>query len=116
MGMIIQAKCICGYQTEKMFVGRGMATSKTQSTFPVYCPTCQQMLQGNLLDEGIKCPNCHGIVIPYDDTTISNPSSGYAVIKWNIVDDNEVMLTSDNNLCPKCQNFNMGFFECGHWD
>ena len=116
MGTIIQAKCSCGYQTENMFIGAGMMNFKTECIFPVYCGSCKLMLQANLLEQTIKCSNCNGKVVSYNDELISKKSNGYGDFVWNITDNRTVRLTEDNNLCPRCQKFYLGFFSLGNWD
>ena len=119
MGSIIQAKCSCGYETESMFVGGGISTSTTNCTFPAYCDTCKVMLQADLITKSLKCPTCYNEVVSYDEERISMNNNGYGVFSWSFSINNierTVRLTEQKNLCPKCQQFTMGFVNLGNWD
>ena len=117
MGSIVSAACDCGYETE-ICVGGGMRNFTTHCSFPLYCPTCRSLFEGNPFEKKIACPRCGAErALPYDSDQLCH-RRGQEVFEWNGGDEigRRLELTEGDYLCPKCGRFAMTFVHVGCWD
>ena len=61
MGLLIQAKCSCGF-TQNVSVGGGMATYREKATFPFYCANCG-LVGVNIAKGRTISPTCDSVEV-----------------------------------------------------
>lgn len=106
MGTMVTATCQCGLETDYILIGGGMF--KPTCYFPCLCERCHSVVQVNLLNKQIRCPQCRSTkVIPYDDPRLSNETGGEIVASWGSED--ELVLTDKSYKCPQCNQMTLYF-------
>ena len=117
MGYIVDGTCKqCGYKKKEMYLCGGMMNHKTFAIFPYYCEKCGKVVAHNTLE---KCPFCHcgQLMVRYDDPTLSKQKSegSRKVFSWKIGNE-ELVLTDNDYLCPKCKGHTLRWSMVGLWD
>jgi len=112
MGSQVIAQCKCGLDTE-ILIGGGMLNYTTTCYFPCLCTDCRSVVQVNLYDEPIQCPNCKSVhVIPYDDPELSDCKPDSRVIEsWGVEKElgRDLVLKDGNYRCAKCGEMSLHF-------
>lgn len=104
MGQQVIAKCECGYE-EGFMIGCGMSNCGTMFSFPCLCRDCKRIVEGNLEEQPLTCPECDGRnLVPYDKAELSKSRDGEAVTEWS-----GRKLTDDPHYCPQCDTFRLRF-------
>ena len=80
VGMVITARCGCGYVCEGLALGAGMTNFQTHCAVPARCGACQRVVvidvrgasvttqsPGSGRSQG-SCPSCRGDVVAYAHT------------------------------------------------
>ena len=122
MGQIIEATCLCGFESDEMFVGGGMRNFTTYCGAPALCDSCNALLVLNYLDPASRCESCGEMVRYYDNPELRSLLAGRHkrprdVFYWNIPQGSGVFSLPDTEyLCPKCGETKMQFSVVGHWD
>tara|TARA_B100000315_G_C14547437_1_gene573961 strand:+ start:544 stop:900 length:357 start_codon:yes stop_codon:yes gene_type:complete len=118
MGSIVNAVCKCGYEKE-LFIGGGMSNFETVCHFPSYCQNCNDLVQTNLYEKTVKCPQCKSEkVVAYDQKELISKLGMKVVCCWNTFEElgRVIALTNGNYLCPSCSNNRLKFYKAGNWD
>ena len=122
MGSILQGRCTCGFDTDKIFVGAGFINFMDTCNAPAICPNCGELLVRNYMEKSnARCPVCHKGVTFYDDPSLNDPSAEFEeydyLFTWRIADKDEFFKLADiKHLCPKCKNMTLKFEDKGCWD
>jgi len=77
------------------------------------------MVQVNLLEKVLECPECHSTnVTPYDDPRLSESPGESVVTSWNMQEQlgRELVLTDAKYKCPKCGRMSLAFRLTMVWD
>ena len=113
MGSIIKARCQnCHYQSGDLYYGGGMTNFQTVCNFPVMdkeakiCKTANIMEKEKVLKEN---PN----LVFYDDKSLSDEKSQN---REQFHQNFNYKVYFDGYLCPKCNQFSLGFEGRGNWD
>ena len=112
MGSQVKAICTCGLE-KTILIGGGMYTFNTIQYFPCLCEECKDVVQGNLKDEKLSCPNCNSLkVSSYNNKTL------IGIEGKNIVSRSFNKVLHDGNYkCPQCKNMSLQFITGGlRWD
>lgn len=115
MGSQVIAKCKCGLETE-ILIGGGMFNFKTTCLFPCMCESCHGVVEANLLENPVRCPNCNAVnPISYDDPSLSLVSGKNVVASWNMREQlgRELILTDGKYKCPSCGKMTLSFVNSG---
>lgn len=119
MGSSVKAVCKCGYEGS-FAIGGGMISFETVCEFPCLCKKCNQIVECNLLNKRVACPECKSTrVVPYDDKQLCGKPGTVVVTSWNMEKrlGRELELTNGTYFCPKCQKFDLEFQDEGIcWD
>ena len=117
-GTLVNARCPCGYHTERMPLFGGRANFRTVCLFPALCPTSHELVLVNLLDPLADIPQCPGgKTIPYTDPSLALTVGGPVVTSWNVRDRGlSVQLFSHGYRCPRCGRPTLSFSFAGNWD
>lgn len=117
MGLILQARCKCGFTSENLFLGGGMMSFGTHCAMPALCPTCHRLEVCNVLSERVRCSKCQGPVTFYTDKSLqsSMKTRRRPVFQWNL-DDRKLVLPDVGFRCPACKKLTMRFLDSGRWD
>jgi Zn finger protein HypA/HybF involved in hydrogenase expression len=119
MGSQVTARCECGLESD-ILIGGGMFSFETTCYFPCLCEQCHAVVQVNLLDKQLQCPQCEGAkVVPYDDPTLLEHAGSRSVGSWNVKEQlgRELKLTDGRYRCPRCGRMTLQFAEGGlMWD
>ena len=110
MGTGVKGYCNCGYKTKEMYLGGGMMNFQTNCTFPHYCQDCDILFEANIYED-VVCTGCQSKnVIAYDDARACRFMEN-SVFDWDTKYKigRNIKLSSLNNLCPKCRNFDLNF-------
>jgi hypothetical protein len=119
MGILVEAHCRCGYHRADIRVGGGMHTFASECDFPVFCKTCNDLTQANLLAAPPRCLECAGTSItPYDDLSLPCDQAGQPVATWDVTPEigRELVLHDGNYICPACKELTLTFSLSGMWD
>lgn len=119
MGSKVRAICDCGVNKE-ILIGGGMSNYKYISYFPCLCENCNNVVEVNLLEKNLYCPDCNSDnVIPYDDNQLKGIEGDRVIISWNVqvALGRELKLTNGRYKCPKCKKTNLRFLgNFFNWD
>ena len=112
MGVIIEAKCECGYQ-KTLYIGSGFNTPPDISIQAALCESCKEIYELNYLNKNKGCRKCGGTIHFYDELELMQgiPNINNILLTWG-----EFAYYKSNYLCPKCNDFKMKFNEVGNWD
>ncbi|MCX8470610.1 MAG: hypothetical protein ORN55_02410 [Chitinophagaceae bacterium] len=106
MGLIINAKCGCGFN-EKLYIGGGMATYRVKDMMPAITIDEREFsLQNYYNFEDLKKKFRF-----YD-----NPRMFHANENSNFIKYGQITLSVNRNYCPKCHQYCMDFIKIGNWD
>ena len=117
MGYIVDGTCKqCGYEKKEMYLCGGMLSHKTFAIFPYYCEKCGEVVTHNTLEKCLFC-HCGQLMVRYDDPTLSKQKSEapHKVVSWDIGNE-ELVLTDNDYLCPKCKEYALRWSRVGLWD
>jgi hypothetical protein len=122
MGVILAAKCECGYSVDRLFLEVGMATPLGSWLVPAYCESCSEIVAVDYAAKPLKCPVCSSLAVPYDDCSLQLPGNDVdrdrALLLWggkHLGEATHVMPHSGYK-CPKCHQFHLRFVAVGMWD
>jgi len=118
MGAIVNAFCGCGINSE-IKIGGGMSTFTYICYFPCFCENCNDVVEGNLMNN-TKCPNCsrEGL-IPYDDKQVIGIKGDHNIVSWDANGrlGRELVLTNGTYKCPQCNKMRLQFMgPISMWD
>ena len=105
MGTILKAKCECGYENEKIYLGSGL-----EDIGVCYFPALKN---GSSLIEmkDIRKKQNHLEYIFYNDNLLYNSGDSEGIYNaW------EFKLKQEHNFCPKCKKYDMSFIYLGQYD
>lgn len=115
-GMLVNARCPCGYHTERIPIFGGRANFKTVCLFPALCEDKGTIELVNLLDLSRRPKTCPtGRYLPYTDPLLA-PSQAATLLEWRLPDGTVLRLLEGNYLCPRCRNKTLRFSRAGFWD
>lgn len=114
MGLMIEAKCPCGYTTRTLFVGSGFSDSPSMNKEPAYCAHCKRLVLVNYSKPHQKCRKCSTPLIWYNDPTMYQKRGDNSTDETYSWDD--FLLPNALFLCPGCGNMTMEFINVGCWD
>jgi ribosomal protein L37AE/L43A len=117
LGTIIRASCECGFQSSEIYAGGGFMSGSTCNV-PAFCPKCKEMVVANYSKKAVRCPECHGKLVFYDDPSLREAHADI-IFDWggSGIDDRWASyLYNTNYLCPKCGRMKMRFSDVGMWD
>lgn len=112
MGIILRAKCKCGYE-QKLFVDRGQVSKSILA--PALCHNCGKIQNTEYKTEKPICNDCKTEMIFYNDGSLQKKQNAKSKISWG---DSPLIfeLKQTNYLCPKCKEFKLSFKKIGFWD
>lgn len=112
MGTEALALCDCGLRASSL-IGGGFSNFHETCLFPAFCRGCHQVVEVNLLQPPLSCPECGGReVTPYTDPSLAKGDGKDEMITWG-----EHNLTSGHYQCPACGEFTLRFIPSGLlWD
>ncbi len=138
MGSIFEAKCNCGYESDQLFLGGGMADFGERLEVPYYCDNCKHVGSLNLFkrislnDMGggaepepkkrITCKKCRRKVQHYGNLesgfTLQTKKDDTLAFEWGDVfsDVGKYYLSATEQYCPKCEKYTLRFYDVGCWD
>lgn len=111
MGSQVIAICQCGLN-KKILIGGGKLNHRYISYFPCLCKDCKDVVQVNLKDQELTCPDCNKQNL--------SPCNNQNLI--GIIGRNEVarsfnnILTDGTYKCPKCNEMTLHFESGILWD
>ena len=111
VGRSILAHCACGYETNVAFGGTMSDCDKTDS-FPCLCPHCRRIVDGNLLQDPLTCPECHGHeIVPYDQPQLHKPREDDILESHRDGSKSSIQVSLEEGifLCPVCETFRLRF-------
>jgi predicted RNA-binding Zn-ribbon protein involved in translation (DUF1610 family) len=117
---MVVARCLCGYENERLLVGGGMLTFMEHCAAPAFCASCADVVVVDLMAPEISCPTCGGVAVAYDDPSLR--ASGGArrersSIDWNLPDGRSFALVEGAVYrCPRCQQDTLSFTNVGSFD
>jgi len=115
MGMMLMARCACGYMHGPIMQGGGFATFTTKDMEPAYCEGCRALVVLNYMARRPRCPDCGGRPVFYNDPSLQDvPACGTperSVGQWG-----RFVLPDVKYLCPLCGEMSMRFEDWGSWD
>jgi hypothetical protein len=120
MGSAINAKCPCGFSSDDLAVGGGMANFQTYCGAPALCETCRTIEIVNYLDDQPVCPGCQGAITFYNSPSLRRKlgrgSKIEPVFSWKL-EKGSFKLPDTEYRCPRCGEVKMRFFDAGVcWD
>ena len=111
MGYIVDGTCKqCGYEKQSMYLGSGWCSGwyslQTIAKFPYYCKVCEEVVVHNTVMK--PAYSCGQLMVRYDDPTLSKQKSEapHKVFSLNIGNE-ELVLTDNDYLCPKCKGYTL---------
>jgi DNA-directed RNA polymerase subunit RPC12/RpoP len=112
MGTEVMAHCECGLDTTIM-IGAGFADFPYVCLFPASCGNCKQVVQANLAEDPVRCPECCSTELSsYDKPALSKGDSTQTITRWG-----DHILTDGHYQCPACGDMTLRFTESGLlWD
>lgn len=118
MGTMVAASCKCGFRQD-IVVGGGMDDYTTTCWFPCLCENCNHIVQVNMHEEQILCPECGKTgPIPYSDPRLIGIPGTRREASWylDLTSERELVLTNGYYLCPSCRQFELQFMSSGCFD
>jgi hypothetical protein len=118
MGSLVEANCKCGYKDEFM-IGGGMLNFKEVCYFPAFCRKCKNIVDVNMLDNQLTCPDCgEKSVTPYDQESLVSKAGKNKVAEWNVIGEvgRSLVLTDGPYFCPACEEYTLSFKESADFD
>lgn len=119
MGSQVIAKCVCGYHA-KSLIGGGMLNFTTTCYFPCLCENCERIVEANLLEKELHCPECKSLgCTPYDDPKLTGSSGEHSIVEWNVSEllGRMLVLNDGSYKCPNCGEMKLTFTSGGiDWD
>ncbi|KAA6182588.1 hypothetical protein F2Q65_17570 [Thiohalocapsa marina] len=117
MGSSVIATCsACGYQSEPLMIGGGMADFHALCAFPAYCAKGNHLLTINLFDDPCRCRTHRAVALPYNDPALVGEAGRNIVVSWNF-DNRTAILTDGRYFCPACHQNTLSFADYGlMWD
>jgi hypothetical protein len=113
MGMLIEARCGCGYVADRLMFGAPMSSFETHCAVPARCETCREVVVVDWVAAG-PCPACGGSVVPYLSAGGSGGSGG---MTWRAPGSGEqLVLPASGSVCPRCREPELGFAVTGMFD
>ncbi len=113
MGIILRAKCSCGYE-KQLFVDRGKIAKKCK--VPGLCTNCNELQSVWYYGESIECSSCkENSVVFYDQAKLQNNPEKRKYKSWGDPG-KEFTLLRTKYKCPKCGDLSMKFRKIGNWD
>jgi len=102
MGNIFEAECSCGYVSDSLFEGCGMAGPQSCRDL-ARCDHCKKIVSIRADSERPRCPECRRkvFVLDVERGNIGEPSTGGA---------------PKGLECPRCHRSTMHLVEAGLWD
>lgn len=113
MGSVIKGTCAnCGYGTKDLYYGAGFRNFNTCCNYPVLDKVKREIKMGNIMarEEVIrKNPD----LVFYDDEEMSESKiqNRDCYHEWG-----EYRLYNEGYICPKCNQFSLGFDTTGCYD
>lgn len=82
------------------------------------CKKCSSLLVLDYLKKKVRCPECKGEVIFYNNETLQKKTkSKYPVFEWYINEEiGSVILPDTNYTCPSCGEMKLMVERAGSWD
>ena len=122
MGSKVSVACKCGLDTS-ILIGGGRDNHMTTCYFPCLCEQCHTVVEVNILDEPIRCPQCKTTeVISYEDPELlGRPGENTVVVDnplgvvW-LKPGRRLELTNGDYKCPQCGQMTLRFRMIGLWD
>ena len=118
MGSTVVGHCACGFHGTYA-IGGGMQDFQATCLFPCLCVNCKRIVQVNLLEKTMECPECGTPdPIPYDDPRLIGIPGSMNVASWyvGIQSDRELVLTNGTYKCPDCGKMTLRFQAGALWD
>jgi hypothetical protein len=113
MGSILKGICKnCGYETEDLYYGGGFMNFETYCDFPGIDNEKKVIEMKNIMERE-KVNKEYPNFIFYDNESLLDKKLQR---KENYHEWSEYKLYSEGYLCPKCNQFNLGFLGIGNWD
>lgn len=112
MGVLLSARCPCGYCASNILLGAGMMTFNTRCSVPALCPQCGEVVTAELADLSPACPTCRGGVDVYSTTGDIGEAPAET---WNF-GGNPVSVPLDGQTCPRCHEESLVFVPEGAFD
>lgn len=120
MGSFGEAVCPCGYRSETISVGVGMAGFSDYFPAPAVCLSCNIAMERNYQTKFARCPSCKKKVTFYNDPSLQSkeikpdPEDTH----WNldVPGKDNFDLPDTQYLCPKCGKFELIFDFSGCFD
>jgi DNA-directed RNA polymerase subunit RPC12/RpoP len=104
MGSQVFAICKCGVN-KKLRIGGGRMSYMEINYFPALCPHCYDIVQTNLRDENLTCPDCNNKnTVPYNNPKLIG-LVGQEIVDRSYLD----ILTDGTYYCSKCENKSLRF-------
>lgn len=112
MGIILIAKCSCGY-SEKLFVDRGMVSKSILA--PALCRICRNIQSKEFSTKKTICNNCNSEMVFYNEISLQKNQNAKKIINWG---DSPLVFEVKRTkyYCPKCEKYNLRFKKIGFWD
>jgi DNA-directed RNA polymerase subunit RPC12/RpoP len=87
---------------------------------PALCVSCANVVVADLMDAELRCPDCHGHVVAYDDASLRAGGAGEEAesdIAWALPDGRSFALDAEGNYrCPRCRAMTLTFVARGYVD
>lgn len=115
MGIILSAKCNCGFEQE-LRADRGKIVSGPTCYAPALCNECNNLNSLNFAKKKLKCKDCGGTVVYYNEKTLQKANMKAELISWGMDIKEDFILPKADFKCPKCGEFSLKFMEVGYWD
>ena len=105
MGQLLKAHCTCGFTSENLMAGPGLATLETSKAYRlVYCDHCENVQSTTSNDNNPQCETCGHTLSFYEGPVQRRslfPSFDY---------------TKGRHHCPGCKTHHLRFIVTGLWD
>ena len=103
MGVMLLAKCSCGYTRDKLFIGIG--DDPGHDMVLATCPTCKEILDVDRFDPNhLQYRVCQGQLSILEDV---DPDKAYDKLYY---------LLDGKYTCPRCEEPKMTLLSVGVWD
>ena len=108
MGSEVMAYCACGTRATSL-IGSGKIDFRENNFFPAHCKRCSLVVQANLKEKPVSCPDCDGHeVTPYTEPDLAKGDGDRNVATWG-----ENILTNGHYHCPACGDYTLRFYPTG---
>ncbi len=119
MGVMMQARCSCGYESEGLLIGGGMMDFDRVCWLPAACATCREIVNVDVMKPRLRCPRCRR-----KPTLCVNPrtsTAGYDALEsaqlWSLPDGTPIVIGDDERFeCPRCATHRLRFEFVGVFD